>query len=103
MEDKRGAYRVLVVSPLGRPKCRWEDIVLDLQEVGWGGMEWFALTQHRDRWRVLVTTVMNLQVPQNAGNFLTAKDLLASQEGLCSLELVSYLVISMVTTVMNKI
>jgi len=62
--------------------------------------------RHRDRWRVLVTTVMNLQVPQNAGNFLTAKDLLASQEGLCSLELVSNLVISTVTTVitiaMNK-
>jgi hypothetical protein len=85
MEDKRGPYRVLVARPLGRPKCRWEDIVMDLQVVGWGGMEWIALTHHRERWRVLVTTVMNLRVPQNAGNFLTAKDLLASQEGLCSL------------------
>ena len=89
MEDKTGACRVLVVSPLGRPKCRWEDTVMDLQEVGWRGMEWTAVTQHRDRWQVLLTIVMNLRVPQNAGNFLTAKDLLASQEGLCSLELVS--------------
>jgi hypothetical protein len=75
VEDKRGAYRVLAASPLGRPKCRRKDIVMDLQEVGWGGMEWIALTQHRDRWWVLVTTVMKLRVPQNAGNFLTAKDL----------------------------
>ena len=102
MEDKRGAYRVLVASSLGRPKCRWEDIIVDLQEVGWGGMEWIALTQHRDRWREPVTIVMNLWVPQKAGNFLTAKDLLVSQEGLCSLVLVSYLVISMVTTATNK-
>jgi len=38
MENKRGAYRVLVASPLGRPKCGWEDIIMDLQEVGWGGI-----------------------------------------------------------------
>jgi hypothetical protein len=38
MEDKRGAYRVLVASTLGRPKYRWEDIVMDLQEVGWRGL-----------------------------------------------------------------
>jgi hypothetical protein len=62
---------------------------MDLQEVGWEGMEWIDLAQHRDRWRVPVTTVMNHGVPQNAGNFMTAKDLLASYEGICSLELVT--------------
>jgi hypothetical protein len=55
LEDKRGAYRVLVVRPnLEDPKCRWEDIIMDLQEVGWEGMDQIALAQDRDRWQVLV-------------------------------------------------
>jgi hypothetical protein len=49
---------------LGEPSRRWEDnIKLDLQEVGWVGMEWIDLAQKRDRWRALVCTVMNLRVP----------------------------------------
>jgi hypothetical protein len=51
--------------PLERPRCKWEDhIKMDLQEVGWAGgcMYWIDLTQGRDRWRVLVNTVMNLRV-----------------------------------------
>jgi len=50
--------------PLGRPRCRWEDnIKMDLQEVGYGGMDWIELVQDRGRRRALVTVVMNLRVP----------------------------------------
>ena len=59
-------YRVLMgklggKSPLGRPRRRWEDnIKMDLQEGGCGGMDWIELAQDRDRWRALVNVVMNL-------------------------------------------
>jgi hypothetical protein len=47
--------------PLGRPRSRWEDnIKLDLQNVGCGGVDWIELAQDRVRWRALVTAVMNL-------------------------------------------
>jgi hypothetical protein len=36
---------------------------MDLQDVGWGGMDWIDMAQDRDRWRVLVSAVMNLRVP----------------------------------------
>ena len=67
--DRRDVYRVLVGkpegrSPLGRPRRRWEDnIKMDLQEVGYGGLDWVELAQDRDRWRALVSTVMNFGVP----------------------------------------
>ena len=55
-------------------------------------MDWIDLAQDRDRWRDIVNSIIKLQVPQNAENFLIAEELLASQEGLCSVELVSWLV-----------
>ena len=59
--------------PLGRPRPRWEDnIKMDLQEVGCGGMDWIVLAQDTDRWQALVNAVMNVRVSCNAGNFLAS-------------------------------
>jgi len=69
MGEERGVYRVLLGKPegkrpLGRPRRRWVDnIMMDLQEVGCGYMDWIGLAQDRDRWRTLVIAVMNLRVP----------------------------------------
>jgi hypothetical protein len=53
-------------------RCRWEDnIKTDLQEVGWEGMDWIAVTQDWDMKLKLVNAIMNLWVPQSVGNFLT--------------------------------
>jgi len=78
-DEVTGNYRVLVGKPeerrpLGRPRRRWVDnIRMDLQEVGYGYMDWIGLVQDRDRWRglvqdrdrwrTLVSVVMNLRVP----------------------------------------
>jgi hypothetical protein len=69
MGEGRGAYRILVGRPegrrsLGRPGRRWEDnIKMDLQEVGWGSVDWIDMAKDRDRWRALVNAAMNLRVP----------------------------------------
>jgi len=63
-----GVYRVLLGKPegrrpLGRPRHRWVDIRMDLQEVGCRYMDWIGLDQDRDKWWMLVSAVMNLRVP----------------------------------------
>jgi len=69
MGDERVMYRVLVGKPegkrpLGLPRRRWVDnIRMELQEVGYGYMDCIGLAQDRDRWRRLVSAVMNLRVP----------------------------------------
>ena len=73
MGQGRGVHRVLVGKPegkrpLGRPRRKWEDnIKMDLQEVGGGCGDWMELAQDRDRWRALVSMVMNLRVPKTRG------------------------------------
>jgi hypothetical protein len=68
MGEGRNVYRVLVGNPegerpLGRPRHRWEGgIKVDLREIGWGRVEWIHLAQGRDRWRAVVSAVMNLRV-----------------------------------------
>jgi hypothetical protein len=49
-------------GPLGRPRYRWMDNILELREIGRGVMDWIDLAQNRDEWRDLVNTVMNLRV-----------------------------------------
>jgi hypothetical protein len=69
MGEGRGAVRILEERPEGRRplerlRHRWEDnIKMDLQEVGWEGVDWIDMAQDRDRLRALVNAVMNLWVP----------------------------------------
>ena len=69
MEEGRGVHKVMVGKlkgkrPLGRPRHRCEDnIKMNFQEVGRGGGDWMEFAQDRDRWRALVSTVMNFRVP----------------------------------------
>jgi hypothetical protein len=69
MRERRGVYRLLVRKPEGkrrhwRPKRRGEDnIKMDIQDVGCGGMGWIELALDRERWRTLVNAVMNLRFP----------------------------------------
>jgi hypothetical protein len=68
MGEDRGVHRVLVEKPegkrpLGRPRRRWENNKMDLQEVGGGRGDWMELAEDRDRWRALVGTVRDFRVP----------------------------------------
>jgi hypothetical protein len=64
--EERIVYKVLVGKskgrrPLGRPRRRCEDgIRTDLREIGWRGVDWIQLAEDRDRWRAVVSAVMNL-------------------------------------------
>jgi hypothetical protein len=94
--EKRNAYRLLMgksegKTPLGRPRRRWVDnIRMDLEEVGWGDVDWIGLAKDRDRWRAVVNSVLNPQVPSNSEKLssgLTSSDLSSSAH----LHRVSYL------------
>jgi hypothetical protein len=68
MGEERKVYNVSVGKPegkipLGRPRRRWEDgIRMDLREIGLGDVDWIRLSQDRDRWRAVVSELMNLRV-----------------------------------------
>jgi hypothetical protein len=68
IREETKLYKVLVGKPegkrpLGRPRHRWEDgIRMDLRETGLGGVDWIRLAQDRDRWRAVVSAMMNLRV-----------------------------------------
>jgi hypothetical protein len=68
MGEKRKMYKVLEGKPegkrpLGRPRRRWEDgIRMDLGEIGLWSVDWIRLAQDRNRWRAVVSVVMNLRV-----------------------------------------
>ena len=71
--ERRGVYRLLVGKPegkrpLGRSRRRWEvNIKMDIQELVGGCGDWMELGEDRDRWRAVVSTVMNLRVPKLRG------------------------------------
>jgi hypothetical protein len=55
---------------LARPRCRWEDTIsVDLREICWEGVDWILLAEDRGQWRASVCMVINLRIPQMAGNF----------------------------------
>jgi hypothetical protein len=68
MGEERKVYKVLLGKPEGkrppgRPRRRWKDeIRMDLKEIGFGGVDWIRLSQDRDRWRAVVSAVINLRV-----------------------------------------
>jgi hypothetical protein len=70
-----GEKRILVGKPegkklLGRPRRRRvNNIKTDIREIDWDGTDWIDVAQDRDQWSALVNTIMNFQVPKNAGNF----------------------------------
>ena len=76
MDEGKGVHKVLVGKhegkrPLGRPRRRLEDnIKMDLQEVGRGCGDWMELARDMDRWRALVSTVMNFWGSIKCGEFL---------------------------------
>ena len=77
VEDRRNAYKILVLRPggkrqFGRPSLRWEDNVLEVQKLEWRVMTWVDLMSGQRQgadWRAFMKAVMNLCVTSNTGNF----------------------------------
>ena len=69
MGEERESYRIMVGKPEGRrrlrrPRHRWVDYIrIDLRDVGCAYVDWIRLALDKDRWRTLVSTVMNFWVP----------------------------------------
>ena len=61
-----GAHHILHVSRIRVKGLKW------IFKKWNGGMNWIDLAENRDGWWVLLISVMNLRVPQTAGNFLTS-------------------------------
>jgi hypothetical protein len=79
MGQRRLTYRVLVgmsegKRPLGRPRCRREDNIKPYVEGRYEGVDWIDLVHDIQNLLALVKTVMNLRVPQIAGNSLTSRE-----------------------------
>lgn len=87
------AYGVLNVKPerkrpLGRIRCSFEDgIRIDIEEIGWEGVDRIDFAQNRGNWEVILHMVMNVRVPKMRGICSLTKGLLASQVGLYSMEI----------------
>jgi hypothetical protein len=73
MEEERKVYKVLVKKPegkraLGRPRLRWEDgIRMDIRDIVLWGVDWIRLAQDRNRWKAVVSAMMNLRVKVMVG------------------------------------
>jgi len=62
-----GAYEVSMGisewnGPPGRPRCRWENNIINLKELGWKGVDWIKLAQDRDNWQAVVNTAVELRI-----------------------------------------
>jgi hypothetical protein len=56
-----------------------ENIIMDLREIGWEGVDWIRLDQDRNQWQPLVNMIVNLQVPKMWGISLSGERLSATQ------------------------
>jgi hypothetical protein len=86
MGEERKVYKVLVGKPegkrpLGRPRrMREDDIRMDLREIGLGVVDWIRLSQDRDRWRAVVSAVMNLRFLRHGVKLVSAKKKIYQRE-----------------------
>ena len=64
MEESRSDFKMLTGKrPLGRPRRRWEDIRMDLEEIGINAGNWVDSAQDRNYWRAVMNAALHLRVP----------------------------------------